>query len=76
MRGNALSAIGCFATYADVDAASEEDPDKAKEIEAACVSGGNFFVGFITTSNDKTTSSFRCVSHGTSCCRVHITCLR
>jgi hypothetical protein len=30
------------ATYADVDAASEEDPDKAKEIEAACVSGGNF----------------------------------
>jgi hypothetical protein len=30
------------ATYADVDAASEEDPDKAKEIEAACVAGGNF----------------------------------
>jgi hypothetical protein len=30
------------ATYADVDAASEEDPDKAKEIETACVAGGNF----------------------------------
>jgi hypothetical protein len=30
------------ATYADVDAASEEDSDKAKEIETACVAGGNF----------------------------------
>jgi hypothetical protein len=31
------------ATYADVHAASEEDPNKVKEIEDACGSGGNFF---------------------------------
>ena len=31
-----------LATYADVDAAAEDDPKKASEIEAACESGGNF----------------------------------
>jgi hypothetical protein len=31
-----------IATYADIQAASEDDPEKEKAIESACVAGGNY----------------------------------
>ena len=35
-----------LATYADIDAASEDDVEKGKKIEAACKAGGDFVGGY------------------------------